>query len=456
MPSSPLAEFRWILNKELTCCLRDSDVLIYGVFFPLLLYPLATIGTTEFLTWNKGMSELHRTKLAVLNTDTARGKILKDALLKEKTVQVVPSSNPDADLEQGAVDALVVPKKDSHEIEIRTSNSDQFVVNINENVDDAIRSARSEALMASLSAHKLPKDYAEPYHTSVQSLDGDRSKRALFRSFPKELTALLFLAINGAIAIQSLVVGGSAAICMLTLEREKKTLDTTLLLPVKRFKIILAKFISVMAASVSSGLINAIGLSTTIIVLLMVMMISTKMSSLDAVLRNGVFPPPLFIMKVLAVLVAVNMKLPGLFQALLGAPTLVNVLAIPFVHLAAIATTSAIYLAIAATCRSYKEAQVVLTIPMSLCLFMPFIVCIPGVEFNLSTSLIPIGGLFFLLKPGIPPLVPSIMAFALNIVLTIILLRVATMTMLQEDGAGFFERLLRSRTSRKESSAGVN
>ena len=54
-----------IARKELTHCFRDAHVLIYTVFIPLVLYPLALVGLSEYMLWREGLSESRPLRIAL-------------------------------------------------------------------------------------------------------------------------------------------------------------------------------------------------------------------------------------------------------------------------------------------------------------------------------------------------------------------------------------------------------
>src|SRR5437868_13804924 len=83
----------WLgFQKELTCCRRDPDVLIYAFLLPLVLYPLSAVFINEVSLWYASMQEKNRDTVYVSGVSPLSAAIA-DGLRSKKHFNVI-DDNP--------------------------------------------------------------------------------------------------------------------------------------------------------------------------------------------------------------------------------------------------------------------------------------------------------------------------------------------------------------------------
>jgi len=203
-------------------------------------------------------------------------------------------------------------------------------------------------LMLRLEAAKLPDSFAEPVLTEAKDVDFDKDLGPLIASriLPVLLIVMLFM---GALYPSIDVTAG---------EKERGTLETLLVAPVRPLEVMAAKYLTVSVISIATSMANLAAMAATFSFGL----------QLDEKVTTRVAFGPAQIVTMAVCLVPASLLVSG------------------------------VSLAIASLARSFKEAQSLLT-PVSLIGMVPGIVAmVPGVELNAWTALVPLLNLALLIK----------------------------------------------------------
>lgn len=350
------ARVRVLLKKEVIDILRDRRMLAMMLLVPVLLYPATIISMGVVMTAGKARLALEELKVAVCSDDAARflaerptpphttyvrmARAEAEGALREKSVAAIVDAPPGAfdavhSNGQGVV-TIVYTKRQDRSVEGRDR--------VRLILDDVSKSA----LVTRLEEAKLPATFAEPVKRDELDLDfqKDLGPYLASRLFPVLLMMMLFL---GALY---------PAVDLTAGEKERGTLETLLVAPVKPLDVMQAKFVAVALTAVAAALAN--------------------LGAMGATFAFGLQ---------LEGAAAVSMKLgPG--QVLTLAACLVP----------AAVLASGISLAIASLARTFKEGQTLMT-PVLLAAMMPGVMAMmPGVELNALTALIPLLNVALLVK----------------------------------------------------------
>ncbi len=329
-----------ILKKELTHCYRDPHVLIYSLALPLLFYPLMVISLFEGGLWYAGRMEHQPVRVAVNQISDE----LKEALKDSKSVELMQSSEPQADLAEGKVDAVISRSPDST-MRIWLNDSYDRSRLSKKKMQKFFSDFRKEKLLADCKARGLNEDFINIFTVKPQNI--------------VPLTDVLCPLLVALLGFSLLMVAMGAmypAICVFAEEREKKTLDTTFLLPVGRLALVTGKFFCVVLVSLAAGALNF--LSMVMVFLLIFTQIQMK----------GAEDP----------------------LGTLSFLTPVAVLEIAITFILGTAQIAAVFMLVTVFTRSFKEAQNVLTMPILVIMLLPLCCIVPGFELSYATSVIPV------------------------------------------------------------------
>lgn len=380
-----------IARKELREALRDRRTIFMMVGLPILIYPLAIIGMSRLQESQEAEQSAKASRVAVwgeINPEIA-------ARLKERKVEVVnwghaPASLresfasvqpppqpplrldsderksapklPDAEWARAAQQVLLNREADAillawHGFTGRLESGEGAVASI---LFDAVRPASGKARDRVSDALRLYRE---------ELLDRRESQRGLGRGFtrgieiraqnvsPEKRTSasLLGTLLPYALIAFSVMSGFYAAIDVTAGEKERGTMQTLLCAPLHSIEIITGKFLAVFSISIIATVVNLISLSMTFS----------------------------------------RIKLmPGVQMSVsLESSLLAFLLLIPIALM-----VTAIYLAIGAFARDFKDGQNYLT-PVMLGMIMPLLVTMaPGVELNAHLAFVPIVNIALLIK----------------------------------------------------------
>lgn len=377
-----IRDIQLIAFKEMLYASRDPDVLIYGLLVPLVVYPIMFIGAGEFAFWMVGQFESHNSRIAISYTDDARYATVKAALSNSKQFDVVESRNPREDLRANRIDALIqFDPIDKKRVTIKLPNAnivDKTGLVIYTNITAEQQRLRDEAAKKA----GVSKADLEVFTGRYIDVAPSSSRREIVPVDKLGGLPIGWLAFVALIWIHVALCAAPPATIMFAEEREKKTLETTLLLPASRFTVVLGKFAATYAIALGSGLVYLVGIGVTFFAL----MLAAQLKSKHSVALAEFFPT----------------------QGISGDTWVIFAITI----LLSAAVCSACYLLATSRCNTFKEAQAIITLPILFFCFIPFMVFLPGLELNIFTSLVPVLNLFLTLKRGEPEMILTCLAIA--------------------------------------------
>lgn len=362
----------WVIfRKEMTHCYRDPHVVIYGVLFPLLFYPATAIIMLEIGIFQEGVREKEVYRLYFPPEENARLTAIKQLLKGKKRSTFVASDNPDKDLKDGKLDAIFVASDNVNELPIkvagtitRSASAKNFIAKTIEtarikSIADELKGQNLDPVLTKVFTYEL-KDTSSVAGEKKDGKDGNAA-HVIFRYLLASIVCVLVLCIPAGAVYP--------AICAFTEEREKKTLESTLVAPVSTECLMFGKFLSVFVVAFSSGMLNLLGMS------LVIMLMFSQAKGMGGKLAK---------------LSTTNFSVsPETALCLFAATVLFSIL------------VSAIFSLLGAMTKSFKEAQNILTIPLLLFTPLPIAGMLPGVLLTQTLAFVPVLNLILWVKAAV-------------------------------------------------------
>lgn len=358
-----------ILKKELIHCYRDPHVLIYGVLFPMILYPVSAIGLVEFAIWQEGKKERETIRVALPKESRLLPEKLASAIRQSPRVSIIESPDPAADIKSGIVDLSIVAGEKPDLIEVVTNSqkerSKAARALVKEKIDTARREARETQLKTlGLNAASL-RIFTVETRDAVVATAGKKDGKKLQTDHAFSVVLRYGFAFVLCVLVLSVPAGAAyPAICVFTEEREKKTLESTLVLPVPTELLITGKFLAVTVVALASGFLNFISM----------MFVTILAASQMKMIKVG-----------------------GLAQ-LKEVFSLEMILSLFTATVLFAALVSALFALLCACTRSFKEAQNLLTVPLLIISPIPIAGLMPGIMLNQTLALVPVLNLVLWVK----------------------------------------------------------
>ena len=342
--------FVWqVTRKELLSTVRDRRALLSSILLPLLLIPIFTVGFPLLLgqAFSGQGQELQRVGIIGTFPQSLLLRLTRDrtdsAGRHESGVVLVPVTDPQAAVQAGTVDAVLVFPPD---LPTRAGESSATVKlyakvgnlkaesGVISKLNAALTDYNTELVSAGLNARGIPSSFLTPL--KVQTLDASRPQEAA--SGQLAFLVPMFL-------LQFILAGGMAtAIDSTAGEKERGTLEVLLVSPIRRSEVVVGKLLATCSTALLSAACGLTGL-----------LLSGPVSRL--------LTPPTQSPTGSAVTTGLGGQL---------SVTPVSVLVLIVMALSAALLLSALLIAVSIFARSYKEAQTYVT-PISLLIVFPAI-----------------------------------------------------------------------------------
>ncbi|PYS39122.1 MAG: hypothetical protein DMG14_15160 [Acidobacteria bacterium] len=346
-------DIRVLYWREIRSALRDRTIVTNSILLPILLYPTIMWLVYTGITFVSGQNEELKSRI-MLKEIPAAHEILKKEFEGDKSIVLVHSPDPAADLRNATLDAIVefVPPKSIQAID------NDFATRISyDESRDASNRARSRA------GQKISR-YRENY-LERQALKLGLT-RAQFQNFSiderdvstgREVSA--FVIVLPIFFIIMLAVGGMhPAIDSTAGERENSTWETVMTTATSRANVLVAKYLYVATMSFTAGFLNLFA---------MIFCMGTLLAPLfgnNSSLRIPIQSSPV---------------------VLIGAVLLALFVAAGMMILASFA-------------RNYKEGQSMIS-PFYIALIVPVMFLqTPGLEFTPRIALIPVANVMMMIR----------------------------------------------------------
>ncbi|MCD4653645.1 ABC transporter permease subunit [bacterium] len=336
----------WIVfKKEILNFFRDKNTIIYSIILPVALYPLLFWFMNQIFTLQQGTLSDMPTRIAFTERPDDELVFLMyetdyDMEILEKNVsEALLATSGKTDFADIEVDAVIhfagVGCKKKIEIYF-DSSSDR-----SNEAKDRLQSIIEQYNLTLLS-RKIALSRSELPIIQILSIDlSSTESRSRF---------ILGILLPMIIVIITVMGGLYPAIEVITSERERKTIETTLVSPINETSLIIGKFGAVIAMSTMSGLLNVLA-----------MILTLSHTLFGGMLTNFEFSIPL-----------------SAFPMIVFGIVLIA------------ATFGALMILVAAFAQDFKEAQSLVSPIYAIGIQPAVVAAIPGIPFNNITALIPV------------------------------------------------------------------
>lgn len=365
-----------IFKKELKDIFRDKKTIFMMIMFPILLYPVIMLVTTQISMYAMNQKE---TSQYVVSVDTREfDKDIFDELSQKEefaNLKFVPQEEKEKENPVGKDEKCrVVSEKERLEerdidayIEVDTLQSGRisYKVYINSAINQSLNAGMKtgdflEAYKEKLVYKNLKEKGIEPVITLepiiYKTIDLAQNEEKVGQIMSMLLPIFLIIGIlMGALYPSIDVMAG---------EKERGTIETLLTLPVSNLELIVGKFLAVATVSIMSALLNVFSIIASCVLILMSVGLTQSLEGIH--LDFGAFIVP-FIVALICILI---------FALII----------------------TAISMCICSLAKSFKEAQNYAT-PLMLIFMLPgYASMIPGLELTTVTACIPIVNIVLLIK----------------------------------------------------------
>lgn len=364
--------FKEVFWKEFRHCLRDKDVFIYTVIVPALVYPLLMLIFSEVMMFQGEADKVQKLKIALSGPQDENlirvadylkesGKYelfdlrsggAEQALISGQVAAVMSCRKSGAAFDPERKQGLKYASPSKNGIELQVANGFKSI-GLTSDLNDDIEAGYRKKLSREFADRGFSADNLKVFDIQLTNIDPQKHNTL------SPLLALL------AFSLCTMVLGAAyPAIACGAEEFERKTIETSCLLPVPRFAVLLGKLTSVTTFGACAGLLNA---GSTLIMA----------SSISEQLKKLV---------------------PAVMQDTTIRLDLSQIVAMLLCYFLLAVTVSALLILVSSLCRTVRSAQHWISFPLTLIMVMPALVIIPSVELNGTTALIPALNLCLVIK----------------------------------------------------------
>jgi sodium transport system permease protein len=347
-----------ILEKEIRYAVRDTDVLIYSVVVPLVVYPLFILGSGEVMLWQMTSSQQYKIYLDKVHIPP----YLDKALHGVKGLKFEQSADPTGDLKKGKLDIVISGSESSDKYNfLCTVGSKRGYMGAN-SIRTALTSAQVNEQVRIYHEHRVPIEMLTVFSADQSRLvPVSPHHGAVEKNSPIALMAAVMIGL-----MQAGLVAGVAAVCMFAEEREKKTYETTVSLPVSGYELTAGKWLAATVLTIGSAILYILSVAASYSVVLF-QIISTQKISPDEVNKLIAAEPVSILLAVLTVILGSGVA-------------------------------CAMCMLCVSSCKTFKDAQAISMYPMCIIVSLPMLALIPGIEQHFWINLIPLTNTLVALK----------------------------------------------------------
>lgn len=259
-----------ICKKELLDTIRDRRSLLAMIVIPALLMPLLIVGMAKFIDYQMKKSAEQTVKVAIRGENYS--SLLTETIKNQKKIEIVkidpPTDSGQADalkqaIEEEKIDAgIIIPSDFSDnvqslkpaEIKVIIKSTLEKSGNASQKINAAIAEFNKQIREKRFSELKINPNVL----TEASAIPEDIATKKEKGGFGLGYLLPFFIVIWSITGGQYTAVDASAG------EKERKTLEALLLTPVKRFTIVMGKFLAVATASIISVIVALASLYLTI------------------------------------------------------------------------------------------------------------------------------------------------------------------------------------------------
>ncbi|MDP5230622.1 MAG: ABC transporter permease [Cellulophaga sp.] len=336
-----------IIKKELTELLRDKKTIINSIVLPTVLVPILIFGAMKVTEMIQKSNEEKSVKIGLVNAPKNFYNLVAADTLNKITVYEEVRDFKQLIDDETIQTAIVFPSDwDAQMNNLSTSEVQIFrngsKDNVNGRATKLIEIYNAQLKAARITTLEIPTEKLTPFTENY--VEVGEQKEVIGKRIGGFIPYLFILTMWGGCLL--------AAVDLVTGEKERKTIETTLSLPISKFKVLLGKTIVASLLGFIPALLNLVGL-----------IVGLKLiDGIPAVFNDAIGEMLNFqsITMILLLLIPFSLFLSGLIIALVAGAT------------------------------SFKEAQSKAS-PIIMLIIIPLVLALmPGIELTWSTVLIPV------------------------------------------------------------------
>ncbi|MBA6313360.1 ABC transporter permease [Cellulophaga baltica] len=336
-----------IIKKELTELLRDKKTIINSIVLPTVLVPILIFGAMKVTEMIEKQQQEKTVKIGLVNAPAEFSALIATDTLNKVTTYEKVEDFRTLIADETIQSAIVFPADWNSQMEQLSTGEVQIFrngskENVNKRVTKLIETYNTTLKEERIAILNIPTQKMTPFTENY--VEVGEQKEVIGKRIGGFIPYLFILTMWGGCLL--------AAVDLVTGEKERKTIETTLSLPISKFKVLLGKAIVASLLGFIPALLNLIGL---IVGLKLFDGIPDSFKSVISEMLN--------------------------FQSI----TLILLLLIPFALF-----LSGFIIALVAGATSFKEAQSKAS-PIIMLIIIPLVMAMmPGIELNWTTVLIPV------------------------------------------------------------------
>jgi sodium transport system permease protein len=289
-----LGEVATVYAKEMRSLARDRHTVIYSLFLPLFLYPAVLFGTLQVAAFIKGVEERRTLRIGVMESVPGDDELLV-ALRRRPGIAVVPlpaavgldaEGQPPVEaverwLARGRADAVLTfrnlgggpPPEGRLEARISFSGARGGSRDAKTRLEAALEDFRRDLLLHAARGVGEDAEFIDLLSVKEENLSTTQEVTNYLAGLILPLLMVVMIALGALYPALDCTVG----------ERERKSLETTLLSPVRRESLVAGKYAAVVSFSLLAFLFNFGSMGLTLAHLRLQFELSTLRLSLTAI-----------------------------------------------------------------------------------------------------------------------------------------------------------------------------
>lgn len=253
-----------IWQKELRDTIRDKRTLISSIVLPMLLMPTLIVGMFKLIEYEEQKSQEKVIKVAIENEQA--GADFVNILKENDKVEIVDvPEDPEKALKDGELDLVLSIPQDLEElianqlaasIEVKKNSLNQYYGTAVSHIQTALVQYNNTTL-----AQRFEKQSINPSILNLVDINEiEVASNEELGGFGLSMLLPMF------IVMWAIVGGQYAAIDVSAGEKERKTLESLLLTPVKRLHIVVGKYLTVVTTALMSVIVSLTSIYVSILV----------------------------------------------------------------------------------------------------------------------------------------------------------------------------------------------
>lgn len=239
-----------IYKKELKEIFKDKKAIFMTIFFPVILYPILIFISSLLAV--KGQDRVEKT-LNIIAVEKKVDKKLVDEILKEKTFKLISADNYEKEINDKRLDLYLKFNDKKNEFEVFYNSTKDESKSALDKLEKYIKEYKETKQKAFFKEKGISEDFLKRY--SIKENNLATKEKMTNQIMGIVLPLIIILPLLGSIMFSALDLTSG--------EKERKTIETLFILPVKTESIMLAKLFAVVTMGIFGTIINFLGMLIT-------------------------------------------------------------------------------------------------------------------------------------------------------------------------------------------------